>query len=113
MFLSRIKEDIQTIFDNDPAAKTILEVIICYPGLHALLLHRVSHKLYVNKIPLLPRIISNLSREKSNIFTFENDEISNPSLCKEIHTIDINIDKFVDYCARVLNKIDTDLKIAK
>ena len=62
MFLSRIKEDIQTIFDNDPAAKTILEVIICYPGLHALLLHRVSHKLYVNKIPLLPRIISNLSR---------------------------------------------------
>lgn len=62
MFLSRIKEDIQTIFDNDPAAKSMLEVVICYPGLHALLMHRLAHKLYVNEIPLLPRIISNLSR---------------------------------------------------
>jgi len=61
-FLTRIKEDIQTIFDNDPAAKTLLEVVLCYPGLHALLMHRVAHKLYKKEIPLLPRIISNISR---------------------------------------------------
>ena len=61
-FLTRIKEDIQTIFDNDPAAKTLLEVVLCYPGLHALLLHRLSHKLYKKEIPLLPRLISNISR---------------------------------------------------
>lgn len=62
MFLDRIKEDIQTIFDNDPAAKSIPEVILCYPGLHALVLHRVAHKLFEMKIPLVPRIISNISR---------------------------------------------------
>jgi phosphate uptake regulator len=42
------------------------------------------------------------------IQAIERDEISNPNLCKEMHTIDLNIDKFVDYCARILNKIDTD-----
>ncbi|OGH96119.1 MAG: serine O-acetyltransferase [Candidatus Melainabacteria bacterium GWA2_34_9] len=62
MFLTRIKEDIQTIFDNDPAAKTMLEVVLCYPGLHALLMHRAAHKLYKEGIPLLPRVISNISR---------------------------------------------------
>lgn len=62
MFIIRIKEDIQTIFDNDPAAKSLLEVVLCYPGLHALILHRIAHKLYGWKIPLIPRIISNISR---------------------------------------------------
>ena len=62
MFLSRIKEDIQTIFENDPAAKTVPEVILCYPGLHALILHRTAHKLYNMKVPLLPRMISSFSR---------------------------------------------------
>jgi serine O-acetyltransferase len=62
MFLERIKEDIQTIFNNDPAAKSLLEVILCYPGLHSLILHRIAHKLYTWKIPLIPRIISNINR---------------------------------------------------
>lgn len=61
-FITRIKEDIQTIFDNDPAAKTLLEVVLCYPGLHALLMHRLAHKLYKKEVPLLPRLISNISR---------------------------------------------------
>ena len=61
-FLTRIKEDIQTIFDNDPAAKTIVEVVLCYPGLHAILMYRAAHKLYKMNVPLLPRIISNISR---------------------------------------------------
>ncbi len=67
MFISRIKEDIQTIFENDPAAKSIIEVILCYPGLHALILHRVAHKLYNMKIALIPRIISGISRLMTGI----------------------------------------------
>jgi len=62
MFLTRIKEDIQTIFDNDPAAKSIVEVILCYPGLHALIMHRVAHRLYNYGLPLIPRLISFVSR---------------------------------------------------
>ena len=44
--IHHIKDDIKTIYDKDPAARNILEVIFCYPGLHALLMHRLSHKLY-------------------------------------------------------------------
>ena len=42
----RIKEDIDAAFQNDPAARSKLEVILCYPGVHALLLHRISHYLW-------------------------------------------------------------------
>ncbi len=59
---SQIKEDIKTIYEKDPAACNILEVLFCYPGLHALILHRIAHKLNYWKIPLIPRIISNISR---------------------------------------------------
>ena len=59
---SQIKEDIQTIYDKDPAAENILEVLLCYPGLHALILHRIAHKLNYWKIHLIPRMISNISR---------------------------------------------------
>ena len=59
---SQIKEDIQTIYEKDPAAENILEVLLCYPGLHALILHRIAHKLNYWKIPLIPRMISNFSR---------------------------------------------------
>lgn len=59
---SIIKEDIKTIYEKDPAAENILEVLFCYPGLHALISHRIAHKLNYWKIPLIPRIISNISR---------------------------------------------------
>ena len=59
---SQIKEDITTIYEKDPAAENILEVLFCYPGLHALILHRIAHKLNYWKIPLIPRVISNISR---------------------------------------------------
>ncbi|MBQ4077965.1 serine O-acetyltransferase [bacterium] len=59
---SIIKEDIKTIYEKDPAAENILEVLFCYPGLHALICHRIAHKLNYWKIPLIPRIISNISR---------------------------------------------------
>lgn len=57
-----IMEDIKVIFERDPAAKSILEVLLCYPGLHAILSHRIAHLLYNHKFFLLARIISQVSR---------------------------------------------------
>lgn len=60
--ISKIKEDIKTIYEKDPAADNILEVLLCYPGLHALILHRIAHKLRYWGIPVIPRMISYVSR---------------------------------------------------
>lgn len=60
--VSQIKEDIQTIYDKDPAARNLAEVFFCYPGLHALICHRICHKLNYWKIPFIPRLISQISR---------------------------------------------------
>ncbi len=57
-----IKEQIETIFREDPAAKSILEIVLCYPGFHAILMHRMAHLLYEAKIPILPRFMSQVSR---------------------------------------------------
>jgi serine O-acetyltransferase len=54
--------ELQTIQARDPAAKNWLEVLFCYPGFHALLLHRLAYKLHHLKIPIIPRLISHLSR---------------------------------------------------
>lgn len=60
--IHHIKDDIKTIYDKDPAARNIFEVIFCYPGLHALLAHRFSHKLYKIGVPFFPRFISFIMR---------------------------------------------------
>ena len=65
--LRAIREQIETIFREDPAAKSVLEVFLCYPGFHAILLHRLAHKLYTMKVPLLPRVISQFSRTLTGI----------------------------------------------
>lgn len=59
---NRIREDIVTIFNRDPAAKSLPEVIICYPGLHAILFHRLAHRLFRGGFYLLARIVSHVSR---------------------------------------------------
>lgn len=58
----RIRRDIKVIFERDPAARSVWEVVLCYPGLHAVLLHRVAHKLYKRGWILLPRLISQFNR---------------------------------------------------
>jgi len=58
----RIKKDIKVIFERDPAAKSVLEVILCYPGLHAILFHRLAHALYKRGMVIMPRLISQFSR---------------------------------------------------
>jgi serine O-acetyltransferase len=57
-----IREQIDAIFHEDPAAKSVVEILLCYPGFHAILLHRLAHKLYKARVPLLPRVISQVSR---------------------------------------------------
>ena len=57
-----IKEQFDTVFDRDPAAKSVLEIVLCYPGFHAILLHRIAHRLYQWDIPLIPRVISQFGR---------------------------------------------------
>jgi serine O-acetyltransferase len=59
---AQIREQIDTIFREDPAAKSVLEIFLCYPGFHAVLLHRIAHRLYTAGVPLLPRVISQFSR---------------------------------------------------
>ena len=60
--ITKVKEDIKVIYDKDPAANNLLEVILCYPGLHALVAYRFAHRLYKWHIPLIPRIISYITR---------------------------------------------------
>jgi len=57
-----LKEDIKTAFDKDPAARSTLEVLLCYPGLHALWAHRMAHSLWQHRLRLLARLISHISR---------------------------------------------------
>ncbi len=65
--LRSIREQIDVIFREDPAATSILEVLICYPGLHAILLHRVAHWLYKIRLRLLARITSQIARTITGI----------------------------------------------
>lgn len=61
-FVETLKEDIATIYARDPAARNTLEIILCYPGLHALWLHRLAHTLWKRGFVTLPRFISHLNR---------------------------------------------------
>ncbi len=60
--LSSLLADFRIIFERDPAARNWLEVLICYPGLQALIFHRLAHWLNVIGIPFIPRLISHLAR---------------------------------------------------
>jgi len=59
---SLLKEDIVSIFDRDPAARGVFEALTCYPGLHALLFHRLSHKLWSVNLKWLARFTSHIGR---------------------------------------------------
>jgi len=59
---NNLREDIKTVFAKDPAARSVLEAILCYPGLHALWAHRVAHYLWRHKLYLIARIISHINR---------------------------------------------------
>jgi len=58
----RIKKDIRVIFERDPAARSVFEVLLCYSGLHAIWMYRIAHYFYLRGWILLPRMISNFAR---------------------------------------------------
>jgi len=62
-----IKSDFKIIKERDPAARGFLEIVLCYPGFQALVLHRISHKLWNYKLPLLPRVLSQFTRTITGI----------------------------------------------
>jgi serine O-acetyltransferase len=61
-FIARLKEDIQTAFREDPAARIAAEIVLFYPGLHAIWVHRISHNLWSRGHRTLSRLISHLAR---------------------------------------------------
>ena len=62
-----IREDIRTVFQKDPAARSLLEVLLCYPGLHAMWLHRIAHFFWKHKLRLLARLTSHWGRFTTGI----------------------------------------------
>jgi len=59
---SRLKEEVAVVFERDPAARNTWEVITCYPGFHAMLFHRLAHRLWKSGFKWLARLVSHLSR---------------------------------------------------
>lgn len=57
-----LHEEVENILKKDPAAGSYIEVLLCYPGLHALILHKIAHALYKMNVPFVPRFISHISR---------------------------------------------------
>jgi serine O-acetyltransferase len=64
---SSVREQIDTIFREDPAAKSVLEIVLCYPGFHAILLHRLAHRFYKNHWFLVARVVSQFARFATGI----------------------------------------------
>ena len=73
-FLSRLPEvrrvletDVQAAYEGDPAATSRMEVLVAYPGLYAVTVHRLAHELYRLKVPIIPRVMSELAHSKTGI----------------------------------------------
>ncbi len=64
---ARLQEDVRTVFERDPAARSVPEVIFCYPGLHAVLLHRIAHALWQRRVHFLARFLSHVARGLTGI----------------------------------------------
>jgi len=62
-----LREQIETVFRRDPAARGVLEILLCYPGVHAILLHRVAHRIYRAGWYTPARMVSQLSRTLTGI----------------------------------------------
>lgn len=63
----KIREDIKVIFERDPAAQSVLEILFCYPGFHAMRFHNVAHWLWTHDFRFLARFLSHISRGLTGI----------------------------------------------
>src|SRR5262245_61700326 len=57
-----IRRDVRVVGERDPAARSTLEVLLCYPGVHALMFHRLAHRLWTSGWPTAARFVSHISR---------------------------------------------------
>lgn len=80
-------ENIKFIKKYDPAAKSYLEIILCYPGLHALWFHKLAHFLYRMKLPLIPRMINTFSRFVTGIDIHPGAQIANGIMIDHGHGV--------------------------
>jgi serine O-acetyltransferase len=62
-----LQRDIQAAYEGDPAAKSVMEVVMSYPGLYAIIVHRIAHLLYEKEVPLIPRIMSEHAHSRTGI----------------------------------------------
>ncbi len=62
-----IREDVQSVLDRDPAARNVMEVLLCYPGLHAIWAHHLSHRLWKSGFKLIARWVSQMTRSLTGI----------------------------------------------
>jgi serine O-acetyltransferase len=69
------REDIEAVKDRDPAAANTLEIILSYPGLHAIWMYRVAHYLHTHGVPLIPRLISMLARALTGVEIHQGTQI--------------------------------------
>lgn len=65
--LEMLNKDIKAIYDGDPAATSFKEIVLCYPGYFATFCYRVAHELYQQKIPIIPRMISEFAHQKTGV----------------------------------------------
>jgi serine O-acetyltransferase len=62
IMFKRVSQDIKAVFERDPAARSVLEVVLTYPGIHAIIMHRVAHFFYKSHLFLIARILSQITR---------------------------------------------------
>ncbi len=62
-----LQRDVQAAYDGDPAARSLMEIVMSYPGLQAIAVHRIAHPLYLKGVPLIPRIMSELAHSRTGI----------------------------------------------
>lgn len=74
----KLAQDAEFMASEDPASKSINEVIICYPGFFAIAIYRVAHFFYQNQVPLFPRILSEYAHEKTGIDIHPGAQIQSP-----------------------------------
>jgi len=65
--LNTFKSDIAIIKERDPAARGILEILLCYPGFQSIFIHRFTHTLWKFKLPIIPRVLSQINRSLTGI----------------------------------------------
>ena len=75
-----LEADVRFTLERDPAAANVWEVLLAYPGVHALAMHRIAHALHRSGLPVLPRLLSHLTRARTGIEIHPGAQISSPCL---------------------------------